>query len=149
MLYIWFDDVFVNSTKKNANIVLEKKKIIWPLIVKVTDGYQYEREMAEYFELDEGLFEEVKMKYSELIKNSCERYDFITSVLYDFQTFNSQEPIMQKCLSYAKNRWKFFLNELNLNNEIPEIQEKIVQIILYYIVKNRFSIDKIKQGVNL
>lgn len=149
LLYIWFDDVFVNSTKKNAKIVLDKKKIIWPLIVKVTDGYQYEREMAENFELDEGLFEEVRAKYGELIKNSCERYDFITSVLYDFQSFSSQEPITKKCLSFAKQRWKDFVGELNLTNENPEIQEKVVQIILYYIVKNRYSIDKIKQGVNL
>lgn len=149
LLYIWFDDVFKNGTKEDADIELDKKDIIWPLIVNVTDAFLYERDMADIFELDEGLFEEVKRKYKSLIKNSCERYEFITSVLCEFNKCQYTGSIAQKCMNFAKDNWQKFLPNLFLQDENTEVQEKVVQIIMYFIVKNRFQIDKIKAGVNL
>ena len=37
LLQVWHDDIFINGTKRDASILLDKKDIIWPIIVYETD----------------------------------------------------------------------------------------------------------------
>lgn len=147
VLTIWFDDVFRNASKKNVAIVLDKKSIIWPLIIKVTDIDRCDNEFLEEF--DEALYDEIVYQYKELINSCCEKFDFFSKVLYDYKLFQSKKKMREKCLDFSLTKWKDYLDDLKLTDVEEEVQKGFIQIVLYRIVRNRIQINKIKNGVNL
>lgn len=65
LLQVWHNDIFVNGSKKDAAIQLNKKNIIWPIIVLETDISRCEESFTEQF--DAGVYDEVIHLYSETI----------------------------------------------------------------------------------
>ncbi len=61
LLQVWHNDIFVNGSKKNAAIELDKKKIIWPFIVLETDISRCDESFIEQFDL--GVYDEVVRQY--------------------------------------------------------------------------------------
>lgn len=147
VLTTWHEDVFQNSTEKNADIVLDKKSIIWPLVIKVTDIERCNEEFLDRF--DESLYNEIVYQYKDAINSCCEKYDFFIKVLYDYNLFQSTKSNKEKCVDFALTQWNNYLEDLRLTNVEAEVQEGFIIIVLYNIVSHRIAIDRIKQGVNL
>ena len=147
LMEIWHYDIFTNGTKRNSNIILSKKDIIWPILVIVTDAEKYDDEFVENF--DEALYDEIIHQYKGVIDNHCERIEFFTKVLSDYNSYKCQQNTKGKISDFVKCTWKDYINEFSVDGIDPEIQEGLVKIILYSIVRRRISINNIKKGVNL
>lgn len=147
LLRIWHDDVFKNGTKKDADIKLHKKDIIWPVLVIATDIERCDEAFANYF--DTSLYEEIVHQYQEVIDSCCERCEFFIKVLCDYNEFQSTKKPSEKCVDFALTKWEDYIPELALKNADEETQKGLIQIILYNIVRNRLMIDRIKKGVKL
>lgn len=86
LLQVWHENIFVNGSKKDVAIQLEKKDIVWPIIVLETDINHCDDSIVEQF--DTGIYDEVVRLYGEMIDSCCERMDFFTRVLFDYNSFN-------------------------------------------------------------
>lgn len=148
LMTTWHEDIFKNGSKKDLSIVLRKKDVIWPIIVIATDIERCDEDLQEEF--DAGIYDEIVYRYRNIIDSCCERYDFFIKVLYDYNDYQSpgKKP-KEKCLDFAMNKWSDYLQDFEIADMDDETKQGLIQIILYSIVRNRLSIDKIKREVNL
>ncbi len=149
ILTVWHEDIFKNGTKKNVNIVLNKKDIIWPIIVIETD---FERSSnTEFFQqFDTSLYNEIVHQYGEIITNCNERYEFFVRVLSDYNTYDFSGSQSKKAASFALTQWENYLSDFDMMcNADEETRKGLIQVILYTIVSNRLKIDRIKREVLL
>lgn len=147
LMTTWHEDVFINGSKKNASIKLTKKQIVWPLIVLTTDNNRYNTEFIDQFE--SGVYEEVTHHYSHFIDSKCEKFEFMTQVLYDYHKYDTKKPMRQKCESFIADCWKNYIPDFSIDEIDPEVQEALIKIILHCIIQRRFAIQKIQKGVNI
>ena len=147
LLQVWHNDIFVNGSKKDAAIELDKKKIIWPIIVLETDISRCDESFIEQFDL--GVYDEVVRLYGETIDTCCERIDFFTRVLYDYNNFPCNKRLMDKCLEFVNASWESYKSEFSVHGIDDETLEALTKTVLYNVVRRRIIINKIKQGVNL
>ena len=147
LLDIWHRDIFTNGTKKDADIKLNKKNIIWPILVIATDVQQSDEDFLEQF--DVSLYEEIVNRYTETINTCCERIEFFTKVLYDYNLFKSKQPPSKRALEFVDVCWQNYSHEFSVNGIDNETLEGLTKIIVYNIIRRRHSIDKIKRGVSL
>lgn len=87
LLQVWHDDIFINGTKGDASILLDKKDIIWPIIVYETDINRCDDNFFNQFDI--GVYDEVVRLYGSTIDSCCERVEFFTKILYDYTQFPS------------------------------------------------------------
>ena len=147
LMEIWHYDIFTNGTKTDADIVLSKKDIIWPIMVIVTDAEKYDCDFIESF--DEALYDEIIHKYKEVIDNHCERIEFFTRVLSDYNNYKCQKDLKGKTNDFIEYIWKEYIDEFDIDGITTEVQEGLIKIIIYTIIRRRIAIDNIKKGVNL
>ena len=147
LLQVWHNNIFVNGSKKNAAIELDKKEIIWPIIVLETDISRCDERFIEQFDL--GVYDEVVRLYGETIDSCCERIDFFTQVLYDYNNFPCNKRPMDKCLEFVNSSWESYKTEFAVQGIDDETLEALTKTVLYNVVRRRIVINKIKQGVNL
>lgn len=147
LMDIWHRDIFANSTKKDAAIKLNKKNIIWPILVIATDVEQSDEDFLEQF--DASLYDEIVSRYKETIDTCCERVEFFTKVLYDYNLFKGDRTPSKKCFEFVESCWQNYTHEFNIDGIDEETLEGLIKIIVYNIVRRRYSIDKIKKGVAL
>lgn len=147
LLQVWHNDIFVNGSKKDAAIELDKKKIIWPIIVLETDISRCDESCIEQFDL--GVYDEVVRLYRDTIDSCCERIDFFTRVLYDYNHFPCNKRPIDKCLEFVNSSWESYKSEFSVHGIDDETLEALTKTVLYNVVRRRIIINKIKQGVNL
>lgn len=147
LLEIWHWQVFDNGGKKDADIKLSKKDIIWPILVKITEIEQCDDSFLEQF--DSGVYEEVVHRYAEVINTHCEQCEFFIKILSDYNEFNSSRKASEKINEFIELKWKEYVSEFHVDIVDEEIQEAITKIIIHNIIKRRFAIDRIKNEVNL
>lgn len=147
LLQVWHNDIFVNGSKKDAAIQLNKKNIIWPIIVLETDISRCEESFTEQF--DVGVYDEVVHLYGKTIDSCCERVDFFTRVLYDYNQFQCNKKPMDKCLEFVNCLWEDYKSEFSVPGIDSEALEALTKTVLYNVVRRRIIINKIKQGANL
>lgn len=147
LLRVWQNDIFANGSKKDAAIQLDKKNIVWPIIVMETDISRCEDSFIEQFDI--GVYDEVVRLYGETIDSCCERVDFFTKVLYDYNEFQSSKKPMEKCLEFVNSSWGIYKSEFAVEGIDEETLEALTKTVIYNVVRRRIIISKIKQGVNL
>lgn len=145
---IWRNSVFTNSTKKNTGIQLSKKSIIWPIIVLETDLTSCRTNFMDRF--DPGIYDEITRLYADTINSCCERVDYFTKVIYDFNAFKGTKRSHSELIEeFVDATWEQYKADFEAGNISGEILEALTKIILYNVVYRRIAIDNIKQGVNL
>ena len=147
LLETWQNNVFINSTKENADITLTKQDIIWPMLVFVTDIQKCDQSFWDNY--DQAVYNEVVRKYGTIIQSSCERFEFFTKVLSDFSDYEYTGTSRNKVSSFINTRWKMYLEEFPLKTSDSDVQQAIIQVVLYNITRNRIVINQIKKEVNL
>lgn len=146
VLSLWQNEVFKNATKKDSNIKLNKRDIIWPIVCIVTDIDRYDNELLD---IDDDMYDEVLENYKNIIKTYSEKFELFTRVLYDYNNFESKKRNREKQLEYISARWENYKSELSLENSDQEIEKALIQVILFSILKGRRRINKIKERVKL
>lgn len=147
LLETWHWQFFDNGGKKDAAIKLTKRDIIWPILVKITEIEQCEDTFLEQF--DSGVYEEVVNRYAEIIDSHCEQCEFFIKVLSDYNNFKTNKKQSEKLNEFIETKWKEYVSEFDVDGVEEEIQEAIAKIVIHNIIKRRFTIDRIKKGVDL
>lgn len=147
LLQVWHDQIFINGTKKDVSIQLDKKSVIWPILVYETDINRCSESFIDQFEI--GVYEEVTRLYGDIINSCCERVEFFTKILYDYTQFPSTKKQMDKCQDFIACCWENYKSEFTSEDIDDETLEALIKIILYNIIRRRIAINKIRQEVNL
>jgi len=147
LLEVWHWDVFVNGSKKDTDIQLTKRNIVWPIMVIATDVERCDDAFLNQF--DPALYDEIVSRYKEIIDTCCERIEFFTRILCDYNAFQSTKKPSEKCLDFVESTWENYHSEFEVDGLDIETQEALTKVVIYNIVHRRISIDRIKRGVNL
>ena len=147
LLQVWHDDFFINGSKKDASIQLDKKDIIWPILVYETDINRCDDDFLNQFDI--GVYDEVVRQYSSTIDSCCERIEFFTKILYDYSQFPSTKKHMEKCQYFIDHFWENYKSEFSSDGIDDETLEALTKIVIYNVIRRRITIDKVRQGVNL
>ena len=147
LLQVWHDDIFINGAKRDASILLDKKDIIWPIIVYETDINRCDDNFFNQFDI--GVYDEVVRLYGSTIDSCCERVEFFTKILYDYTQFPNTKKQMEKCQDFIDSTWENYKSEFSSGGIDEETLEALIKIVLYNVLRRRITIDKIRQGVNL
>lgn len=147
ILGLWQNNVFINGAKKDSNIKLEKRDIIWPIICIVTDVDRYSHESLN---IDDELYEEVIEKYREIVTTYSEKFELFTKVLYDYNNYKpDKRSNNEKIEEFIITHFKEYSLELKLTNSDEELEETLIKVILFNILKSRRIINRIKERVKL
>lgn len=147
LLQVWHDQIFINGTKKDVSIQLDKKSVIWPILVYETDINRCNESFIDQFDI--GVYEEVTRLYGDIINSCCERVEFFTKILYDYTQFPCTKKQMDKCQDFIACCWENYKSEFISEDIDEETLEALIKIILYNIIRRRIAINKIRQEVNL
>lgn len=49
-------------------------------------------------------------------------------------------------MEFVNNRWREYYQDFSVDGIDPETQEVLTKVVLYNIIRRRFTIDKIKRG---
>ena len=126
---------------------MDKKDIIWPIIVYETDINRCDDNFLNQFDI--GVYDEVVRLYGSTIDSCCERVEFFTKILYDYTQFPSTKKQMEKCQDFIDSTWENYKSEFSSGGIDEETLEALIKIVLYNVLRRRITIDKIRQGVNL
>lgn len=144
---VWCWEVFRNGTKSDVNITLSKKNLIWPIIVIATDIDRVDHDFVERF--DSVQYDEVVRRFRDIIDSCCERVEFFTKILFDFNQYNHTGKVSEKTIDFVDEHWCDYLSEFEGNDIDSETLEALSKVIVYNVIRRRFDINKIKKGVSL
>ena len=144
---VWQTMLNRNGTKSDKKVSLNKKDIVWPIIVFVTGKGHLDRNARYCTNLDDGEFDEIESKYGEMIQNYCERFEIVTKVLSDFG--DKREKGRDSIDRFINDYWTAYTDEFGLGTIEEEIKENLTKIVLYTIINKRYDINTIKQFVKL
>lgn len=144
---VWCADVFRNGTKKDGNITLLKKNLIWPIIVIATNVERTDPSFVDRF--DSVQYDEVVRRFHETIDSCCERVEFFTRILFDFSLYKNSAKPSEKTLNFVEECWQNYKTEFEGIGIDPETVEGLTKVVVYNVIRRRYDIDKIKKGVSL
>lgn len=144
---VWCGEVFKNGTKKNVNITLSKNNLIWPIIVIATDIDKTDRDFVEQF--DSVQYDEVVRRFRETIDSCCERVEFFTKILFDFNAYKNAGKPIEKTIHFVEECWGNYSSEFEGDGIDSATTEALSKVILYNVIRRRYEIDKIKKAVSL
>ena len=142
---IWANDLFRSGTRKDQNINLKKKDLIWPIIVLITDNEDYDE-----YDIDDSDTEELLSSYRGIINTCSEKYEFVTRVLNAYNSFNAGDnrTKIDKFIKSESQNFKYLFDDANINLS-EDLQTILLQIIIRNIISKRRRINHIKNTVNL
>lgn len=147
LLRVWHNEIFKNGTIPNTEIHIKKSELIWPLVFLVTDQVSDDWLSQE---LDEGVYEEVKSKYRNIISNATDRFETYTKVVSDFRDFAFRGNNREKIIKFLSESWETYKSEIDTNNMLSDVeQEYVIKIVLHKIIVKKDYISKIKMGAGL
>lgn len=144
---VWCGEVFKNGSKKNANITLSKKSLIWPIIVIATDIDRIDHDFVERF--DSVQYDEIVRRFREIIDSCCERVEFFTKILFDFNAYKNSGKPSEKTINFVEECWSNYLSEFEGDGIDSATAEALSKVVVYNVIRRRYDIDKIKKGVSL
>lgn len=146
VLDIW-QQLFENATLHDTAIVLTKKDIMWPLIVVMCDDGFRANPFSEDF--DDGIYDEISSKYKSFISCKCQKFTFATRVLSDYQDYVSVKTGNDRIIEFINNQWSTYLDEFTSDGNTEELLNRLVKIILFQLLRQRYLINEVKKKVKL
>lgn len=146
LMQVWQNDILHNGSQNDTTIKLSKKEIVWPVIV-LTLGKELPSEYIEDY--DQGFINEITSQYAYLINTITERYDFITQVLYDYNSSNYALPMKERTCTFINEKWKEYVSVFSFESLDSEVQEAVTKVVLAKIIQQRRFISRISKEVAL
>lgn len=142
ILSLWQTAFRVNSSQRTYMIT--KENMVWPII-----AIQCEMRETDLEDYDEADVAEILRKYKAIINNYSERFDFVSTVLSDFNDFYPATKSKERVKRFISERWEQYKNDFDLKNADPDIEEIVIRLTLSKIIKSRREIVRIKGRVKL
>lgn len=144
---VWCRDVFRNGSKKDTKIKLTKKELIWPIIVISTDVARTDQDFVDQFESTQ--YDEIVRRYHELIDSCCERVEFFTKILFDYNAYKFTGLPRDKRIDFVEKNWQNYALEFEGNGIDAKTVEGLTKVVVFNVIRRRFYIQKIKEGAAL
>lgn len=144
---VWRGEVFKNGSKKDVEITLSKKSLIWPIIVIATDIERTDHDFVERF--DSVQYDEVVHRFRETIDSCCERVEFFTKILFDFNAYRNPGKASEKTINFVEEFWSNYSSEFEGDGIDVATVEALSKVVVYNVIRRRYEIDRIKKGVSL
>ena len=145
--HVWCGEVFKNGTRKDESITLSKKRLIWPIIVITTNVDRTDGSFRDRF--DSVQYDEVVRRFHETIDSCCERVEFFTKVLFDFNSYKNTGKVSEKTLNFVEEQWQNYRSEFEGAGIDPETVEALTKVVIYNVIRRRYDIENIKKGAAL
>ena len=142
VLDVWQKELLLNGSVSNTTITLEKKRFSWIIIVKAIENSLLENSLYDKFDISE--VRNIQKHFSEFINNSVVRFEFVTIVLSDFNSFRPREK-SKKTVEFIEKNWKNYVNEFSVETLEPNRQEILVKEILARIIYQYNTINRMKE----
>ncbi len=145
-LEAWQREFGRNASEHDRTKNISKKQMIWPLIVWLCNPNHNDVQLAD---CDEAESNEILNQYRTVICDAAERFVFITKVMTEHSVFELALSLETRTERFVSEKWQMFQDDFHLPNSPASIKEKIIKISIHNVIRSRFAIKKIKQGVNL
>lgn len=147
VLDIWQKELFQNATQTNVELTISKKQLVWTIIVLTADVEKNESEYLE--EIDSCDYNEVVRGYKSLINTCTERFELATRIISDYSDYEFNGKAKEKLSDFINTQWRNYLDELDANQIDEDVKEQIIKIILFNVLKQKWTVNSIKKKVNL
>jgi hypothetical protein len=143
----WQNIFFQNAATRNVE--LKKEELVWPVVVLESSNSNYN----DFFDdFDLGEIDEINRKYSAFINKKTEQFEFVTQVITDFNEFRNANRRLkgkQALEEFVESKWQLY--DTIIINELvePEIKEGVAKLVIIKIIKNRFTINSVKEAAGL
>lgn len=145
---VWHCEIFKSGEIHNTKIKLQKKDIIWPLLVLITENKSFDETFLGQF--DSGLYSEVVNRFSDTIENHCERCEFFIKILSEYNSFKSDIKSMKDKLNeFIEKNWRIFSEEFEEESLDAEVKEAITKIVMHHVISRKYAIKKVKEVTNI
>ncbi len=144
---VWTAQLLFNGSVREKTLHIKKASFIWPIIVFETDISLLDDDIIEEF--DEAQYQEIARSYHAVIDSHCDRYEFVSRVLGDYNEFEYSGPKKKKAIAFSSALWERYRDEFTVPGIPDETVKGLTRIILYSIVKRRIVIENIRKGANL
>lgn len=148
LLTAWQKQVFDSGTITDTHLECNKEDIIWPLILIKIEGSLDE---AFYKQFDSADLNELENRYGEVMSYKASRWSFITDVLSDYNDFSCSSGVIysDKTLKFINENWQSYIDEISDVIKEVNVREIFLKILLYRVLRWRYTINDIKKSVNL
>lgn len=142
ILDVWQKELLLNGSTSNTSITLDKNSFMWIIAVKAIENSLYDNSF--YKEIDISEIQAVENHFKEFINTSTVRFEFVTSVLSEFNNFKSEQR-NKKTEEFINKKWGNFKEEFSLEGLEADTQEILIKIILVRIIYQSITINKMKE----
>lgn len=144
MLSLWQNSFRVNASQRTS--IITKESMVWPIIAIQCEVRETDVELEDY---DESDVAEVLQKYRAVINNNSERFEFVSTVLSDFNDFYPAMKSKERVERFISERWEQYKNDFDLKNADSITEEIVIRLTLSKVLKSRRIITEIKGKVKL
>ncbi len=145
LLKRWQKELFDSAMIYNKGVIVSKKDVIWPLIMILTqfpDSDMYE-------DIEEEILDVIEQIYSETLNQCVERWEFITQILYDYNTFTYKGPPRTRHIAFSQQKWPDYIDRFKPIIKDNEICEAFTKVVLMNVLRRRRAITSIKQKLHI
>lgn len=145
----WQSQFGRNASKTDQDIRITKAEMIWPLIVWLCELNEGDDRLEDYDQADVA---EIMRRYGTIINDRAEDFRFATKVLGAYDAYCSAAPnrlSKEQTSSFVRERWSQFCNEFDLSETGEKIAEAVIKLAIENVIRRRYEINRIKNGVNL
>lgn len=144
ILSLWQNSFRVNASQRTS--IITKESIVWPIIAIQCEVRETDVELEDY---DESDVAEVLQKYRAVINNNSERFEFVSTVLSDFNDFYPAMRSRERVERFISERWEQYKNDFDLKSADSTTEEIVIRLTLSKVLKSRRVIAEIKGKVKL
>jgi hypothetical protein len=145
MLETWQRFFSINASQHDLSASITKKQLVWPLIVSKCEVCKDDGTLAAY---DDGEIDEITNRYHSVICNNSERFEFITKVMSDYNSYAA--PVGENRIkSFVESCWKNFKCDFEIVSVPPTILEAVIKLAMSKVLQTRFTVSRIKGEINL
>lgn len=144
----WHDEFWKNASQKDRNIVITKKKMVWPLVVWLCEDIKSKIDIED---VDEFEVEEVTRQFRNIISDKEDKFEFVARVTNEFEQFRKEAALRYRDAlnAFVADSWQKFLNEFYLEGVDNRTARIIVSVTLERIIRTQTDIERIKENVKL
>ena len=137
---LFFDDAC------NKHIYRTKKEFVWPAIIVALDNADNSDEMMELFENEEEIAN-ASEAYKDYIHEKTVDYEFISKYITAFAEYSNGNS-KARIVDFINDYYSLYLNDYpSFANQ--DTKETVAKMVMYKVLKNRATINKIKVGANI
>lgn len=144
----WHDEFWKNASQRDRNIVITKKKMVWPLVVWLCEDIKSKIDIEDIDELE---IEDVTRRFRNIISDKEDKFEFVAKVTCEFESFRKGAALRYRDAlnAFVANSWQKFLGEFCLESVDSRTAQIIVSVALERIIRTQADIERIKESVNL